>query len=296
MSRLTLLALAAAALVSAVPVAAQPVEEKNLVSGKVKILPDMGYIYLHGPARQNGLFLRLPDEETVKEYEAKWAEELEKEKKRYVKAYKRWQTDVITAKQARQKLPEEPVEPTAENFSIGAIELMNPVSFGPQFIFAKSEGTAAKEFSYLTAVKPGTYVYYGPIILAPNGVAGTCYCMGTVQFEVKPGVITDLGNFLLVGPGADPDFPKRELQGSEFGLYQPQELANVYGPVRYGVPTSLKAYPTEQADFRAHGPLGNYYGITVARMPPAKGILAYDRKGAVIDLKAAANSSEATAR
>jgi hypothetical protein len=287
MNRLTLCVLAAAALITVVPAAAQPVEEKNLASGKAKISPDSGYIFLHGPVRQNGIFLRLPDAETVTAYEVQWAESLEKEKKRYTKAYKRWQADVITAKQAKQKLPEEPAQPTEENFSIGAIEMMNPVSFGPQFIFSKSETGGAKEFSYLTAVKPGTYVFYGPIFYVPNGAAaGICYCMGTVKFEVKPGVITDLGNFLLVGPGADKDFPTRELQGSEFGLYQPQDLAKHFGPLRYGVPASLKSHPYAQADFRAHGALGNYYGITIARMPPVEGVLAYDRDK-VIDLKAA---------
>jgi hypothetical protein len=287
--------LALAALIAATPAAAQPVEEKNLLSGKAKILPDSGYIFLNGPLRQNGIFLRLPDAQTVTEYEARWAEALDKEKKRYTKAYKRWQTDVITAKQTKQKLPEEPIKPTEANFSIGAIEMMNPVSFGPQFVFSKAGDGAAKEFSYLTAVKPGTYVYYGPIFTDPNGsVVGACYCMGSVKFEVKPGVITDLGNFLLVAPGADKDFPKRELVGAEMGLYQPQELGKQFGPLRYGVPASLKAYPYALADFRAQGALGNYYGITVSRMPPVDGVLAYDRDK-VIDVKAATASINTSA-
>lgn len=298
MIRLTALAFAAALILPA-PLTAQAIEEKNVVSGKAKLDPAMGYIFLQGPTRQNALFVRVPDVELIAEYEAKWTEELGKAQKKYAKALKRWEQDVLVAKQTRKKAPEKPTEPTAENFSIGPIEAMVKVPVGPQYVFAKADKGEAKSFSYLHAMKPGTYAYYGPIFTAPNGGAmGSCYCMGTVKFEVKAGVITDLGNFLLVAPGRDPAFPLRgELKGSEFGIYNPQALGETFGPVRYGVPDTLKALPAVVADFRAQGLIENFYGINVSRMPPVEGVLAYDRDK-VIDLKAAVTlpaTSEAAA-
>jgi hypothetical protein len=179
-----------------------------------------------------------------------------------------------------------PVEPTEENFSIGPIEFRGAVSFGPQFVFAK--GKDVEEYSYLMKLKPGRYAYYGPVWMAANGAsAGACYCMGTVAFDVKRGVITDAGNFFLVGSGLDPDFPSASgpTSGSELGLYRPTGLSGQYGPLAFGLPEILKKYPNEQADFRAYGKLDNVYGITVARMPPVPGVIAYDRDR-IVDLKA----------
>lgn len=287
--------LGAAALVAATlpsfavaQITAQSVEEKNLLSGKAKIEPDAGYIFVSGPFRQNALLLRLPDDTTIAAYEKDWAEALAKVQKKYPGKLKSWETRAAAARQTKSKVPEKPIEPTAENFAIGAIELRDPVSVGPQYVFAK--GQDPESYSYLTRVKPGRYVYYGPVFLAGGGaMAGFCYCMGSVAFEVKPGVITDTGNFFLVGPGPDPDFPPsaQPPAGSEAGLYRPQNLSTQYGPLHFGVPESLKTYPYAEADFRAYGKLDNFYGLSISRMPPVPGVLAYDRDK-VIDLKAAA--------
>lgn len=272
---------------AAAQLTSQSVEEKNLLSGKAKIEPDAGYIFVSGPFRQNALLLRLPDDATVADYEKDWAEALAKVQKKYPGKLKSWESRAAAARQTKGRIPEKPIEPTAENFAIGAIELRDPVSFGPQYVFAKGE--SPESFSYLTKVKPGRYAYYGPIFVAGGGaMAGFCYCMGTVAFEVKPGVITDTGNFFLVGPGLDPDFPQppEPPAGSEAGLYRPQNLASQYGPLRFGLPDTLKAYPAAKADFRAYGKLDNFYGLSVSRMPPVPGVLAYDRDK-VVDLKAA---------
>lgn len=279
------LAMAAAAVPAAVR--AEAIEEKNLLSGKAKIEPDSGYIYVSGPVRQMGMLLRLPDAATIGEYEREWAIELAKVQKKYPGKLKGWEASKEYAETQGRRIPERPIEPTPENFAIGPIELRNPVSFGPQFVFAKGKNPEA--YSYLTKVKPGRYAYYGPIFLGPNGaLAGMCYCMGTVAFEVKAGTITDTGNFLLVGSGTDPDFPARpeKVEGSEAGLYRPVAGSEQWGALAYGLPETLKTYPNEQADFRAHGKLDNFYGITVGRMPPVAGVLAYDRDK-IVDLKAA---------
>jgi hypothetical protein len=291
------ISLTLAALVLAAPtsVAAQAIEEKNLISGKAKYDPKLGYIFARGPFRQNAMLLRLAEAGDVAAYEKAWAEALAKAKEKYARQMKNYERDVAMAKQTKSKPPEKPIEPTEANFAIGAIEMQQPVTFGPQFVFAKpAKDGGSQDYSYLQGVRPGRYVYYGPIFLGPNGsYVGACYCMGTVSFEVKAGQVTDLGNFLLVGPGADPAFTStEELQGSEAGLYRPQQLAKQYGPLSYGLPASLKDWPSSVADWRAHGHIGNHLGITVMRMPPVEGVLAYDRDK-VIDVKAKAAAEAA---
>jgi hypothetical protein len=267
----------AVCLMTTMPAFGQAIEEKNLLSGKTRIESDSGYMLITGPARSMGMFLKMPDAQDKAEYEARWAEELQKEKKKYVKKLSSWERDVSIAKTTKVKLPEKPVEPTEENFSIGPIELLNPVNYGPQFIYSKIK--EPEQFAYLHKVKPGTYVYYGPIMLA-QAAMGTCYCMGSVQFEVKPGVITDLGNFIFAAPRNDPAFPRdnSDPKGSQSGLYgvyfgSPPEQP----PLAFGVPSSLKAYSYRKAEFRASPKLENFYGITVSRLPPVPGVLGYDR-------------------
>jgi hypothetical protein len=262
----------------------KPVEEKNVLSGKDKLDPAKGYIFLHAAGRTNGLLLRVPDEETRAAYQADWDEAFAKAEKKYPGQLKRWESDVAVAKQTKSTLPEKPLPPSRETFSIGAIELRDMVSFGPMFVFSKAE----TRFSYMTAVKPGSYIYYGPLYYAP-GVppAGQCYCMGTVRFEVKAGIVTDLGNFLGAAPKPAAPYDvstlfwmkeneERAAKGKP-PVFAPQELA-------YGLPDSLKSWPSAQAEFHASGKLNNYFGITITRMPPVPGVLDY-RRDAVIDAR-----------
>ncbi|MGH3428465.1 MAG: hypothetical protein ACRDQZ_13010, partial [Mycobacteriales bacterium] len=52
----------------------------------------------------------------------------------------------------------------------------------------------------LTSLKPGTYILAGLAFsnwaLRDAGLMITSLCMGTVKFEVKPGVVTDMGALL----------------------------------------------------------------------------------------------------
>ncbi|MFM5886235.1 MAG: hypothetical protein ACKOQ3_13085, partial [Novosphingobium sp.] len=281
--RTAIAALAAFAL-APLAVHAQAVEEKNLLSGKARLDPAQGYLFVQGANRSQGVFLRVPDDSTRAEYQKDWDEGFAKAKKKYASAIKTWEKDVAIARQTKSKLPTKPEEPTRETFSIGAIELRDMVSFGPMFVFAKSE----TQFTYLTAVKPGTYIYYGPMYYAPNlAPAGQCYCMGTVRFEVKGGVITDLGNALAALPQLTPPYSvgtqamlaqneERKAKGKD-PLWTPPALA-------YGVPASLKALPAVQAELHASGKLNNHFGLPIDRMPPIPGVLGY-RRDTVLDLR-----------
>jgi len=270
------------------------VEEKNLLNGKNAFDPESGYIFLHGPSRQTGVFLKVPDEEDVAEYTTEWTEAFAKAQEKHLKRLSRWEKDVQMARKLDKKPPEQPVEPTPENFSIGYIETRNAVAFGPEYVFSKSSDADGKYFSYLHQVPPGTYVYYGPIFLNPQaGYMGTCFCMGSVKFEVKAGTITNLGNFLLVAP----DKAEQKAVGG-----RPMTIPVGWGAqtvnkdvedaeLSYDLPGSLQAYPNAPANWQAAGKMNNFFGIQITRMAPVEGILGY-RRDEVIDMQAVENPGE----
>lgn len=260
------------------------VEEKNLVSGKFVFDATKGYIFLHGNTRQWGVFIKEPSRENIAAYEAEWAEEFEKAKDKYSKQLKSWEA----LRQAKSGgAGDKPVEPTAETFSIGPIEMRNSVSFGPQFVFSKDTSDKENpEFSYLVEVEPGNYNYLGPVMSIPAAAgAGVCYCMGSVKFAVKAGEITDLGNFLTNAPAMDNGGTALlgpmllEAKSPDSKLLRWLKL-----PVRFGLPASLSAFASSRAEFAPSGKQNNIYRAMVSRMGPIEGLFAYDRDQ-VIDLR-----------
>lgn len=259
---------------------AEAVEEKNVIAGKATRDAAKGYIFVSGAQRQQGMFLRVPDDETRARWQADWDKAFAKAQKKYASAVVQWKSDVEIAKTTKAKPPEKPVEPTRETFTIDPLDLRDAESFGPMFVYAKGE-----RVSYLNAVKPGTWIWYGPMFLAPNGSAGgTCYCMGTVRFEVKAGTVADLGDMLAVLPqyGRQKDV-SLALMGEKFAeRVRAQQAELVKGGVHHGLPASLKDWPVEVPKLEAAGKLNNYYGGMVSRLPPIEGVLAY-RRDRVID-------------
>lgn len=283
MNKITLI-IAGTLLGLASSLSAQAIEEKNVTSGKVQLDPAKGYIFLTSPVRTNGMFVRVPDADDYAEYRADWEKAFAKAEKSYASAMANWKKDVEIAKAQDKKPRPEPVKPTRETFSIGPIELRTTVSFGPTFVYNKSK--APESYSYLNAVKPGTYIYYGPVFAGPNGFAGYCYCMGSVKFEVKAGVVTDLGTVLaqVVGLEGLMGFDKVDNQPGRFTDGNPAATAVGPDQSQYGVPGSLGALPTVQAELHAAGKMNNFLGIRVARAAPVPGVLAYQRD-TVIDLR-----------
>ena len=281
----TALTAAAAAILMPSVASAKSVGEKDVVSGKTRLDPSMGYVLISGEARQFGTFIRMPDEETRRLHEADRLKAFAKAQKKYPGQLANWQAQVETARQTHVAPTERPEEPMLATFTIDPIELRDVESFGPMFVYSKGATV-----TYLNTVKPGTWIWYGPVMLVPNGASvGMCHCMGTVRFEVKPGMITDLGSSLADLPRwqddkdvarllIDQENAKRVAEGKE----ALKTLAS--GNVQYGAPASLAGWPVVRAELHASPKMNNYYGLTISRVAPIPGVLAY-RRDVVVDAR-----------
>ena len=258
------------------------VEEKDVVSGKTKLDPAKGYIFISGTARQFGTFLRVPDEATRAEWEKDRQKAFGKALKSYRSSYAQWQADAAVRAANKVKAEDPPVEPILETFQFDPIDTRDQVGFGPQFVYAKGETV-----SYMQAVKPGTYIWYGPVLGGAGLPAGgVCTCMGTVRFEVKAGAVTDVGNWLGAAPQPD------EAERLNFERVNEKRIAAGKKPlptpvrpdIKFGLPASLKDWPSVQAEFHANGKLNNLFGIMISRLMPVPGVLGYHRD-TIVDLR-----------
>jgi hypothetical protein len=278
-------ALLAAALFVAPVLASSPaiaqITERDVTRGRVALDPARGYVFMRSPGRLAGTFLRVPDATALEEYRAarsaRFAEEVEAYQRRYASWERRNEERV-----GRRLDP--PLEPTEESFTFPAFEALNAQSFGPTYAFAETEGDPL-QFSYLTVLPPGRYIWYGPVFIDPSqGAVGACYCMGSVEFDVPAGRITDLGNFLMAAPQAEgnvtaPLPPIRHMSGlNGFRIEIPEHSSEV----RYGLPASLASWPSQQAEFHASGKTNNIYGVRITRLAPIPGVLGY-RRDVVVD-------------
>ncbi len=169
-----------------------------------------------------------------------------------------------------------PVVPTPETFPWTPPEADNFVSNGirPRLIHQEDWS------GWLISVEPGTYSLYGAMSETGNGLMGTCFCMGSVRFEARPGVITDMGEIVMV-PEDQRGMPT--AQNFRLGHYltvapwnaqmrTPQQFAN------------LRVVP---AELRAADRMPNYFGVMITRLAPIEGVLAYNRDE-VIDVRSGA--------
>jgi len=134
----------------------------------------------------------------------------------------------------------------------------------------------------LIEVPPGTYILYG------TGVSSrlliTCNCLGTVQFEAKPGIVTDMGALYadkVHGESSEP-YLEDNLGKSMFsyGLILGQAL--VPATAATSVIPSLQNLPRVAADYHAVGLFREPGAVSINRLAPVPGILRYDR-GTVVD-------------
>ena len=289
-ARLTTAAAASALLFAAAPAIAQEVEHdaieaKNLEKGKQSISAERAYIFVSGPARSNGLFYKTPTEEDLTVFQEEWEEEYADARKKYERKLEEYlgQQEKLRSgvSDPYMRKLDKPDEVTRETFSIGSVERRLTVGWGPMYVFDKGkDDSGEKTFSYLMEVDPGEYTYYGPIFMNPNGSAmGTCMCMGSVKFEAKAGVVTNLGDFTTLRWVDDEAGRLVDVNWDEIADKRPPVR-----PVDYSVPAALADYDVVRADLRAAGKVDNWYGIMISRLPPVDGVLAYERDR-IVDLK-----------
>ncbi len=265
----SMLAMIAALSLWPAALSATPIEEKNLVKGKQTINSQFGYIYIHGNRRHQGVFLPIPTDEERAAFEEERKRNVDGVKARNAEKQKAW------AAKRDANGGREPPLPTLEVVAskwMAPFELQRPALFGPSYVFAKWK--QPDHYAYLTEVRPGRYYYYGPMMGA--GGFGLCFCMGSFWFEVGEGEIVNLGD-MVANMGADSLGPVPGVSPREFDL----------ATVDYALPASLAAYPNRVPDLHPYGKSKNFFGVTIGRAPPIKGVLGYHR-GEVVDPKNAA--------
>jgi hypothetical protein len=244
------------------------------------------YILLRSPAPVPISLFRMATPPEVEEYRAKRAQALAKAHAKWEKNHASWSKDYEQWKRDPKLYPppaEEPVEPTDETLNMQPLDQQNLLGFGPLNRFAKdSSGTS----TYLQRVWPGRYVLYGSIFLNPNGGGfGTCMCMGTVAFDAKAGEITDVGAVMtsvdaIAFPRMLDKAKPEDVEGLRTGAITTMRLTPAGA---MGVDPRLAPYKVVSAQFKAAGPVPNYYGVQVDRLTAIPNVLAYDRDK-IIDL------------
>jgi hypothetical protein len=164
-----------------------------------------------------------------------------------------------------------------------AVDRANFADLAGYIAFAKAQPYSV----HLLAVKPGTYWLYGEKTRHYlEGPFLNCLCMGTVKFEARPGIITDLGLIRNLeretAHGKHPDAAgrTRELRGS-----RDVRAILVLPPVPDDlVPSALAALPRVPAEYRAAGTLPNIDGTMIDRISAMPGVIAYDRDR-IIDVR-----------
>jgi hypothetical protein len=165
----------------------------------------------------------------------------------------------------------------------------NVVIPSPSPPYARSKGGLVLLFP----LKPGTYVLGGitgvGCDLWCSYLVVSSLCMGTVKFEVKPGVITDLGAVVNAMHELPTDIPEltKMVAGKAVDIQSEFHDVAVRPPgADTETPDGLKSLPIMPADYHAVGWLPNYFGSYFGRLAPLPGVLDYDKDGNVLDLKA----------
>ena len=257
---------------------------------EVVINPNKAYIFFRSDTRSDLRFLREVDEAQMNAWRAQREVALERARRRSERSIASWDRDMrdcrggnANSAYCRARGPR-PVPVTDENFAFAPPELDNFVDFSRGRTFTRADGA----YTYLRAVEPGTYILYGPVAAAGQMVTGVCYCMGSIRFEARPGEIVDIGE-LRLDPEPGP--------GVAMGRFTPDgriPAPRMIAPsASLPLPDRLTGHPVTAAELRAADPMPNYFGILIERLAPIDGVLAYDRRGQVVDVRSGQASASA---
>lgn len=237
------------------------------------------YVYYRSNGRNAMQFLRSVTPEEAAEHAVRRTEALTKARERYARQLRNWEAN-READRKRGINSAKPVEPTDENFAFAGPEADNFVEVNQGRVF----WNAKPEYGYLLALEPGEYTIVGPITNTGQALVGTCMCMGSVRFEVKAGVVNDLGHLLVAHELSAGDVP--ELAPHARGDARAATHLMGVRPESAGssLPTTIPAGAIARVDYRAAPKMPNHFGVVINRIAPLPGVIAYD-EDRVIDLK-----------
>ena len=245
--------------------AAPPPPATHLRAAPATLAPDRAYLLLRSGKAKSGLYaiehvlVRAPSASDLAAYRAARASVYQRQLPRLQKEAKGG-----------------PV-PSVEEFAFEYKDAANA------FSTKRSDNIDVGDLvTLLIEVPPGTYILYGTG--ASSRILITCNCLGTVQFEAKPGVITDMG--ALYADKVHGESPEPYLEDNlgksmfSYGFVLGQALV----PATAATPViaSLQGLPRVAAQYHAVGLFREPGATSINRLAPVPGILRYDR-GTVID-------------
>ena len=143
----------------------------------------------------------------------------------------------------------------------------------------------------MVEVPVGTYVLYG-VSVGSRGLA-SCNCLGTVQFDAAPGVVTHMGGLFADKVHKESDVPHLEDNLGEKMSQYSFTLGQALVPAteQTSVGPSLAALPRVLADYRAVGMFREPGAASINRLAPIPGILEYDRGRVILPADSTADAS-----
>lgn len=291
-SLLALLLLASAAAATA----RAPDEMIEIEAGRpVAIRADRAYI-LFRKIRPEGvmsiepIFLRIPSDSEVAHYDAAhraaWAKAEPGLIRQREAALRRKAAAEAEGRDFRGDIP--PV-PSFETFNFVYDEVANVRRIDDARAFVKGR----PESVYLVEVLPGDYVLYGASygsgLFRPSLFA--CMCLGTVGFAAPAGVVTDLGYYMADRSDKESTIPELKAETGYGSAGLVASIAATVRPVRADstLPEALRSVPVRPAEYRAVGRFVDGRAMTINRLAPVPGILAYEGRR-VVDVRTGADA------
>jgi hypothetical protein len=235
----------------------------------INIDPQKAYFFFRANDRREVQFVREVTPEQLAAWRAARAEALARAVQRYEREERAYQQEVAYCRDQPTGCMRRirPTLVTDANFAYPPPEAENFVSVerGPQFTRVGDDST------YLVAVPPGSYVFYGPVFRNGDQSAGFCMCMGSLRFTARAGQIVDLGEIR---------FPDQDVQNARASRPDAPRTATAeihpYPPAM-SRPDRLAGLSVVPAEWRAADKMPNYFGVMIDRHPPVEGVLRYQR-------------------
>lgn len=282
-----------------IPAFAQPPQPDDVVVFKklepITVKPDQGYIYLrllagHDVSVAMPILVRRLTESQMTAYDKAKRTAFE-ETQQYVKKYR---PGAVLIKRIAEtnNLPhnwEIPTEPEYASFTFDNKDYENVYFFKRKSAYEKDiYGKGKRSKSLLVQLSPGRYV----VASSSLGLSSaSCFCMGTVEFEVQAGLITDMGYMVMDladGMKSQTPFPDIDAVVKGHGTYKSPVtfMATAIRPYTddMSIPETLENLPRTPAKYQAVGKMPNYFSMMVTRLAPMPGVLDYNEDN-VIDVR-----------